>query len=275
MAQKKLLIITHKPEKNYGGIAQAYALQKYLKKLGYETDTTSTLGSPYFRFVISNPIIRKILKKEPLLQSSPIAENTKVFVKQNINFIDLREAKRRIQDNQYSGYISGSDQVWRRKYSYIPDNLFSFVKPRTAPIIAYAASFGKDNIDEYGTFLKVRSRWLARKFVAISVREESGIEIVKRHWRRKAISVIDPTLLLEVENYIDLIDNPSVKLDTPPHGEIFTYILDPNPRTEALVAKAEKELSKQAFKLIMRDKNAGEVLPPLRNGYVASAEQSS
>jgi hypothetical protein len=107
-------------------------------------------------------------------------------------------------------YIVGSDQVWNPDYTPKQYRAYflDFGKTETKRI-AYAASFGKDAVNE--DFRKAISP-LLKRFNYISVREKSGVDIcwqcgVKAEW------VPDPTLLLSTTDYralyqsIDILNN--------------------------------------------------------------------
>ena len=74
--------------------------------------------------------------------------------------------------------------------------LLSFVENRDSLRISYAASFGVNYwmFDENQTekFTKLLSR-----FNAVSVREDSAVDLCQIHLQRVAEHVLDPTMLLE------------------------------------------------------------------------------
>lgn len=94
-------------------------------------------------------------------------------------------------------FITGSDQVWNPKFPFNSKREFlDFAKPEQR--IAYAASiaisaFPEELKEEYGAELK--------KFKAISVREESAINIVKDMSGRDAELVVDPVMLLKDDEW--------------------------------------------------------------------------
>ena len=122
---------------------------------------------------------------------------------------------------QFDAYIVGSDQVWRPLYAKpISRYFFSFLKEQSVKRIAYAASFG---VDTWTFSLKetAQCRSLLAKFDAISVREESGVQLCENYLGQHAIHVLDPTMLLNANDYRVLL--PQINHQ----GEIFSYILDP------------------------------------------------
>ena len=71
--------------------------------------------------------------------------------------------------------------------------------------IAYAASFGVD----YWMYTPEQTAVcapLAQQFDAISVREENAVGYCRKYFGVEAQRVLDPTLLLNVEDYKSIID---------------------------------------------------------------------
>jgi len=235
---------------NYGGILQAYALQQALRLLGVNAITDLSPGVPVGSqgHSVSGP---KSFIKRALTRFGPpgIARNTWIaeeirgrqdqsltrFVSERIDTIRLYDDEGRIDDkvlDEVDLFITGSDQVWRAAFGRVPTYLFDFVAaddPR--PKIAYAASFGTD--DEYTPEMLNQTRGLARRLSAISVRESSGIELVRRFWGLDAVHVLDPTLLLEATRYSSLADATVESNHVP---GLVSYVLDRTLPTQRTVA---------------------------------------
>lgn len=199
----KTAVITLKDSPNYGGILQAYALQKVIKKLGYECVLIDYMNDEFrhkFSF-FGKPqgmsttywIFKKL--QYPLM---------KVMMKRMMPFYNHMEITRQIKkpeelavlNKEFDIFITGSDQVWACDLNYYDDSYFlSFVADDHRKI-SYAASFGRT-----ADMLKPEeSGFIASKLKhinAISVREESGIDIVKELSDREAAAVLDPTFLLD------------------------------------------------------------------------------
>jgi len=177
---------------NYGSILQYYALQEYLKKRGHY---------PFWiRYVI--PVHNRLRKtiKYILFKVERINHNRlKTFLrfcKKHLNIsekIYMGEDEINLFPPIADYYITGSDQVWG---STLPANYLTFVKEKKKKI-SYAASFGKSKLSEQNS-QKIKV-WLA-DFNKISVREKSGVEICNE-MGLDAIQLIDPTLLLEEDDY--------------------------------------------------------------------------
>ena len=108
-------------------------------------------------------------------------------------------------------FVVGSDQVWRPKYApNLGDVFLGFVKTSGVRRISYAASFGVDHWEFSPKQTKFCSA-LAKRFNAVSVREESGVKICKENLGVDATWVLDPTLLLDKEDYAEICKDVPVE----------------------------------------------------------------
>lgn len=235
----KIGILTQPLATNYGGILQCYALMTTLKKLGVNpvviSRTYRSLSNDYYGmffriyhhmlYCIHHMCIIPMISKK---DRNKIAENTNAFINKYIKprttqlYTD-KALKRIINSQNYDGYIVGSDQCWRPRYSPNIKNYFlDFTKGKECKRIAYAASFGVNNWEFSKSETNICSA-LAKQFNAISVREYSGIKLCKDNLGTEAIHVLDPTMLLEKEHYENLINNEK---EPKSPGNLFCYILD-------------------------------------------------
>jgi hypothetical protein len=124
----------------------------------------------------------------------------------------------------FDAYVVGSDQVWREVYTFSIDEMFlSFLSDGSKAIrLAYAASFGVND----GYISKERMPKcveLLKKFVAVSVREKSAVKICEEHFGVEAKHVLDPTMLLSIEDYIKIFERDNTPKSK---GNLLVYILD-------------------------------------------------
>lgn len=254
--KRKVIILTHELRTNYGGLMQAYALQQYIKNLGRLAHTTNVQKSgriirqgKYIARLILSKFTKKISNLPPVFTLEISQANNK-FIKKYIYQVDPEESL------SASFLIVGSDQVWRQAYVDVDKYLFSFVKDDSIPRISYAASFGRDDIDEYSPRMKRKTAKLAKKFKAISVREKSGIKLVRDNWGMDATYHIDPTLLFSADHYSKLIENSTDNL-IENKGKVFAYVLDRAGEKGKIIQKVSKLLKGEVF----------EVLPPKPQHY--------
>lgn len=247
--RKRVAIITLPLGENYGGILQAYSLQKIVHNLGMNVVTASIPKQNSLK-LLANRVIKTVLhivkssvsnmtSKDILIKT----EKTRQFVNKYIKTID----KKHLHNDDFDVYIVGSDQVWRAKYVNISDYMLNFATAKTGAVkISYAASFGKDDLNEYrNSDIKESSR-LAKNFDGISVRERSGVKLAEKHWGVKALHHIDPTMLIPKKQYNNLIK--SNQGDTyKPEGKLFVYILDKSSEKENIVEKTSQLSGLKSF----------------------------
>src|SRR5690606_23609338 len=190
----KVAIMTQPLGSNYGGIMQAWALQKTLKDLGHEPVTIDRRPSPpSMRYRIVRFLYRFLLKvsggrKAPVKFEKylPIILNrTRGFISSYIVMSEplysTKQIKKHFDAGNYQAVIVGSDQTWRPKYSPCIYNYFlDFLEDKDILRIAYASSFGVDQWEFSDEETDVCAG-LSRKFNAIGVREDSGVDLCKKH----------------------------------------------------------------------------------------------
>lgn len=202
-------ILTFVRSRNYGAKLQAWALQSVVSSLGFECEIIDFRRECDCR-------IREMLKlvkegkvwqcaKELLIEllkwrkhsrlDSFVAQEMRLSAQTCFNLGDLAELSER-----YDAIICGSDQVWNPDLTQEsqPCYLLDFPAKRDMLRISYAASFGKDFINE--SSLGLFSRCLKR-FDAILIREKSASGLIKSLAGKDAFSVLDPTLLLTREQW--------------------------------------------------------------------------
>jgi len=133
-----------------------------------------------------------------------------------------------IQD--FDTYIVGSDQVWRNDYALDMGIYFFDFVTRTKILASYAASFGKESWS-YSADETSSSTKLVKCFSHVSVRENSAIKLCNDKLDVIAESHLDPTLLVDLSRYQEIINkydgsNSTNSTNTPKN--IFCYFLDSN-----------------------------------------------
>lgn len=223
-------IVTQPLNGNFGGIMQNYALQIMLKRLGHlpiTLDFISTLSyKEYLLTTLKSCFLYLFPKKRRYfikrIKNRPEISN--IFINQYINKTPIiyHYKKSFISKYKLDCIIVGSDQVWRPSYNrYIEDMFLKFAASHNIKRIAYAASFGVGQC-EFTKREISKINPLLQKFDALSVRESSGEYIIKQQFCLQASTVLDPTLLLKRDDYVDLIkDMPVIHT-----SKLGVYILD-------------------------------------------------
>ena len=238
----KIGIITQPLHSNYGGILQNYALQQVLNRLGHRPVTLEGRSLSYWLYLYMwlRTFIFKNERKYRKFLSPPykhrnVPRMTWRFVYKYINLSrqEYSPTEECILKENLDAIIVGSDQVWRPKYNKgsLYESFLEHCQNLTIKKIAYAASFGTSDW-EYTKEQEDRCARLIQQFDAISVREESGVQLCAEHLKRNdAVWVLDPTLLLNKKDYEYLCRK--IKSSKNYRKTLLAYILDP---TEDLVS---------------------------------------
>lgn len=245
----KLGIFTQPLHNNYGGLLQCFALQTVLKRMGHDAvvvrrDYAKPKDS--FKSRIKN-FIKFCLGYN--FKYKRIGYYTQYFVNKYIQpktelLTTNSELKSYISKNHFDGYVVGSDQVWRPRYSPCITNYFlDFAENDSVRRIAYAASFGVDEW-EFSVDVTPRCAQLAKKFDAVSVREVSAVGLCNTHLGVDAVQVLDPTLLLEKEDYISIVE---AEQEPKSVGNLFCYVLDKADEKDQAIAQVADALHLQPF----------------------------
>lgn len=253
----KIGILTLPLHTNYGGILQAYALQTVLEKMGHEVvifDTPNKSSLPplwKLPACFAKRIIWKLLGKADRIFLERYYNTIRPVITKNIQFFVDCNIHRMVIHNfnelhckDYDAIVVGSDQVWRLSYfckgwrkTSIENAYLSFAKKWKIKRIAYAVSFGTD-IWEYNDIQTNKCKKMLHLFDAVSVREESGKTLCKDYLDVIAHHVLDPTLLLEQEDYISLF----VKNNTPKSkGTLLYYVLDETEELKKIIQKVAEQ----------------------------------
>ena len=224
---------------NYGSILQAYALQKKLSQLGYQSEIIKYKKTNYLKqaarllyFPLLKATVKMKWKKiycqlfqkevyQKVLLSREGAFNN--FINQNMIFSKLYSGRKKLIDatEKYSAFVLGSDQVWNPMnlggdfytMSFVPDNKIK---------ITYAPSFG---VSEIPSRQKRKTRNYLSRINYISVRESDGIQIVNEMIGRKVPQVVDPTILIDRSVWDEIRGNEAIIKEK----YVFCYFISTNP----------------------------------------------
>lgn len=250
----KIGILTLPLRDNYGGILQAFALQKFLKDRGHEVVLIDRQFNEkpfeYFRVVLKKLFFPNKIEKQREMEQ--VREKVSYFIDKYVSpktepFRSSTALNKGISKYDFDAVIVGSDQVWRADYTkeMTKDYFLDFIQGSKTIRASYAASFGKDKWDENYEF-KDDITTLLQKFNAISVREDSGIEICKTVFNVDSAQHIDPTLLLSPTDYANLVKNE----DEPVRKEnLLIYMLDINKDKQLVIDTIAKQIDGKPFSI--------------------------
>lgn len=261
----KIALLNLPYDNNYGGNLQRYALMKVLQDMGHDV-THLNLRFHYYlpwykmpytftKRIILKYIFGRDLKINQERYSQQEYETkcavTEPFYQKYIKHTDpITELKQLKQYQNFDAYIVGSDQVWRKRIAkkYLQSMFLDFLPCDTkVRRIAYGVSLGVAENELSKDEIKQLSD-LYRLFNAVSVREDSALELFKTYgWNQpQAVQVLDPTMLLRKEDYLRLIELGNT---VPSDGNLFCYILDKTDEKRAFISQKVEELHLNPFEL--------------------------
>ncbi len=219
--EKKVGIVSCYFKNNYGSMLQAYATQQVLDNMSIQNETININENIDFskgkkKYYMTQLTNFEFIKSKLGMIKLRIDKKLKKSLRENISLRDKKykefEKKFRLtypfktykeltlKCKDYSNVIVGSDQLWLPvnvvanyyTLNWVPDNINK---------ISLSTSFGVSVIpnkykEEYKKFLN--------RIDNLSVRETTGIEIVKELTNKEATLVCDPTLLLTKQEWMDI-----------------------------------------------------------------------
>ncbi|MBE6692262.1 MAG: 4Fe-4S dicluster domain-containing protein [Ruminococcaceae bacterium] len=208
---------------NYGSVLTNYALHQVLVGM---KKSVLMLEWPY-------------VTKETLIKSQN--NKTRVFTR---NFYETSAPTTLEQyprfNNHCDTFLVGSDQLWNwySNKNIGTYNFFLDFVEDSHKKIAYSTSFGHES-PYYPKEMRLKLTYLLNRFDAISVREDSAIDVCKRNFDSKAVQTIDPVFLCSMEDYEKAAALSKVKTEK---EYVIAYILDPTKEKIEAVRKVASEL---------------------------------
>lgn len=213
----KLGLLTFHTAANFGAALQAYALQEFLERKGYDAEYID-YQSHKRRMIYDMPYrVKESFKKGKLIDAFFYAVGMPFMNMRKRKFEEFNRRYLHISDTlyhdkkdlekangHYDMFIVGSDQVWN------PDNngkdtsyMLSFVDDEHKTM-SYASSFGLSEVPDY-----IRSDYAEslKRIAHLSTREQSGVKIIKELTGLDAKLVLDPVFLLTREQWLTLIED--------------------------------------------------------------------
>ena len=289
----KIGILTQPLQNNYGGLLQSYALQTILERMGHDVvilnrpmDKVKFSWSETFRkdsIVYLKNAVKFVLRRplttiyHELLPEQRVVVNrfTEKFIQKHHHkspdFYTTESLAKYAKQVGIEAFVVGSDQCWRPMYSpCLPNYFLDFAKDWNVKRLSYAASFGVDTWELSSSETKVCAS-LAKMFNAISVRESSAVDLCRKHLGVSAVHVVDPTMLLDKEDYNCLLDgfNSDVFNISSEHAlpnaltekgkKLFCYVLDINADKSRFINSVAKRKGLTPIFCMPKDYRAQEV----------------
>ena len=268
-------------DNNYGGNLQLYALMKVLQDMGHDVTHVNLRFSfylpwykkpfSYTKRVILKYILGRNVKINQEFYSRRQYEGrcavTEPFYQRYIKHTEpITDLKKLKKLHGFDAFVVGSDQVWRKNIAgkYLNTMFLDFLPVDTnVKRIAYGVSLGVAENELSQEEIKRLSELYSR-FDAVSVREDSALSLFKAYnWTNpKAMQVLDPSLLLNKEDYMQLISGAST---VPSEGNLFCYILDKTEKKSQLIKQKAEELQLKPFELGLTDDKPASIEQWLRS----------
>lgn len=213
----KVGIITRHSVPNYGSLLQSYATQKTIEDMGFEAEIIDyTRYDERYKNLVKSLIkwkkwdknfITRIIYK--LIQTPNYERMYKKFQKYRKEILNESKLEygslQELKNNPPSAdvYCSGSDQIWGKigVAEYDEAYFLKFINDKSKNCIAYSSSFGKENISPN---LRENLKQLLENYSKILVREDTAKSILESLGFDNVEQVLDPTLLLNKEQWTDM-----------------------------------------------------------------------
>lgn len=207
---KKIGIVTFHFVDNFGAVLQCYALQKVINRF----------NGVYAEIIDFRPMgyrYEKVWTNEK--EKNLFYEKRKKFENFLIKFCNMSPNRVSVIDGKGYDYCCvGSDQIWNPMFTY-EEYFLPNVNHRTHKI-AYAASVGC-SISEIELNKNIFLKYLPT-FKKISVREIEHKDYISTISGKECSYVLDPTLLLDKEDYLTIIQNKKENIE---RSYVFFYWL--------------------------------------------------
>lgn len=263
----KVGIITMHKVINFGSALQAYALQKKVEDSGCEADIIdykypNAVHKDNHGFIMKSinyllhcikcavmgfPNIRQALRYRKFWRDyfhlSPRHYNTEQDLKVNCPEYDI--------------YMTGSDQVWNSRFTKSDSSFLLEFVVNGKKKCSYSSSFAFDDIPDEYIYLFERN---LPKYDKISVREESGVRLVKGIINKDVPVVCDPTLLLTDDEWSDFSKGARIYTREPyVLAYILAYSFNPFPDVDYIVEEIQR---KTGLKVIYLDAGRRDYFKP-------------
>lgn len=246
---KTVGIITTFRQSNFGSVLQAYALQRIINNLDFNSQVIdykypneyhykrgckikkSQTFIHKIKFNIRNIFERLGLRrKRKMTMLNRFISREMNCTRSFCNYDDLHK-----NSPKFDIYVSGSDQIWNPNTMFGDMSYLYDFAPDGSRIYSYSSSFSCNSIP---TEYKKQYKHFLSRYTAISVREQNGVKLVEELTGRKDTRlVLDPTLLLKKNDWL-LLAEKSQKLRIPKKYILcymLAYTYNPNDKMKELL----------------------------------------
>lgn len=285
-------ILTYHFSENFGALMQAYGLRQWLINQGHDVefvnyhpryveeggDFEQIFNPARFRRNLKIAYLRLSTLQRRLFGSRLQTEQFETFRREVLGVTGPRlESQAEVEaffasaEGRFDVLVCGSDQIWNPSAQKGLDAVYFLAMSDAAGArhVAYAPSFGKGSLDP--SFDGEVRRYLSG-MDGLSVREQSGVDIIRRITGREAVCVPDPTILLG--DFSGLLN----AAEEVPAGHVFCYALRTGEgirEVAEVVAASTGAPIASPYNVHRRWREIGETVYPSPAGWVAMIEKSS
>ena len=235
---EKVGIITLHRNTNYGANLQAFALQKYIKSLGYDVLIIDYLKS---EFDYQNHLLAWLKESWKNSRGTRFIQKVKLFIslclsipsklqrlyrfnkfrKLNCKLSKRCENNFDITNLEINTIICGSDQIWNPEITHGFDSIYFGEIDGVIKKISYAASLGKSKLNSTQESI-IKNNLKSINYC--SVRESDSAKYLNSISKIEIETVCDPTFLLDNKEYFALTKQRRIK-----NKYILLYSIIQNP----------------------------------------------
>lgn len=245
----KVILTTVFSAFNYGSSLQALAGKRIIEKTGYECELVKLKSLIKGRDVrigkLMTILFRSIfLNKNNSLKTYNNSYNKTLVEGTECKFFNFTDTYLKPQEVTYGelkrmaeesiACFSGSDQIWNSSTLYVDPLYYLRFAPQYKRV-ALSPSFGRDFIADYN---KEKMRKWIIDYPYLSVREDSGVKLIKELTGRDAMHLLDPTLIINSEEWKSILC-----IEDKPNDYILAYFLDePSDYAKKCLKKLKEKL---------------------------------
>lgn len=243
--QKIINIITRHAVVNYGSVLQALATEQFFRDLGYEAHTVDYIPTQdtvrgrvdvFSHNFTKNPLKRIAYRMLKFPDEWWKERYFRRYRREMLHLTAPCHTLTALQSRDFGDSIlcAGSDQLW----GYMPDGemdpayFLDFGEAHNARF-SYAASFGRTDFPEV---YYERAVPLLRRFSFLTVREKSAEELLRAHADLTAVTIPDPTLMLDRESWLHMAEG---KIPKKPY--VIVYRLRQNRELDAYAKRYARQ----------------------------------
>lgn len=233
-------IMTWYTYRNYGTALQASAIYYWIKRLGYNPTMIQyypgrkkeKMTVPLFIKKSVRWVLRHIFGSNQY-QSEGMERLYDEFLKERITESHICESEQEFHmlNDEYRAFVCGSDQIWS-PLCFDENYFLPFIEDEEK-LIAYAPSIGSFDIPDNEIGSKMKE--LMSRFQHLSIRETYGADAVHKLTGKPVKVVLDPTLLLNADEWDEYAQVEASKKIAEPY--IICYFLGKPSRYREFVAQ--------------------------------------